>query len=134
MTDLADRIEREGPSRELDAEIARLLGYALRTPDYNKEGPVRNPELRRWYAPDARPCGWLESAVDFPPAFTSDLNAAMALAENAQVGEIMRKALSRLGDRFALHVRPWPDEESYSQWLAKFFAAAAIRARMSDGR
>ena len=60
LTALAARVEREAPSRELDAEIARAIGWQQRSDFPN-----------RWQSPDRQ---FAEL-----PAFTSSLDTAVTL-------------------------------------------------------
>ena len=67
--DLIARLEAaEGPSRELDAEIAQIHGW--------EEGHVANE--RCWYDPDGR----MRAA---PPAYTSSIDAALTLVPEGRL-------------------------------------------------
>lgn len=64
LLDLADTVEKlEGPSREVDAEIAKAIGWC-----FVGEG---HPIGRVWYNPEGRAATL--------PAFTRSLDAAMTL-------------------------------------------------------
>lgn len=124
LRELADRCERAtGPSRELDAEICLALQFG----GENSEG-AENVRLEEDY-PE-----WLEFEIageaccNKLPALTASLDAAMSLVDG-EPNEVLRNAIRRLSERFALHICFWPKDQSYAEWLARFVAAAALRAR-----
>lgn len=112
LTTLAERIEGAARgSRELDLAIA--------TASYEHGFPIYGERVN--YDPDL----WLER---YGP-ITSSLDAAMSLAEGYSPPDILWKALRALSERHRLYINLWPANENYAQWLARYVAAAALRAR-----
>lgn len=97
---LAERCEAaEGPNFALELEIFRAI----------------NPQA---------------TSRSVPPNYTASLDAAMTLVpiDRTAMGDVLRKAMRALGDKFALHMRRWPENENYTEWLARFTTAASLRA------
>lgn len=114
MEMLADRVEAlTGPCRETDAEIARALG-ALAVETTGSHGSVF----------------WSETLSEPLPAYTASVDSAMALISEGhkQPSDIVRAALSALGEKFRLHIMWWPLITPYPEYLARFITAAALRA------
>lgn len=70
--------------------------------------------------PGHRPLAWLH-------CYTSSIDAALDLCQQAEASDVLREAVSRIGKRFSLHVRRWPDEVPYRVVLARFVSAACLR-------
>ena len=117
MTKLADKIEAlEGPSREVDAEIAIAVGRTLQV---WREGGHSMPGY------------W---ADDPPPTYTASLDAAMTLVPE---GFYKSFAAIRFGDGlpFAEVVERKPPERIFSAYAATpalALCAAALRAREAN--
>lgn len=124
LEELAGRVEGlTRPSREMDALIAAAcrLGaeewaWAANYPDW-EGGSDGRVYLER---------GGPSFAA---PAYTASIDAAMTLVSGRFPNAILHDAMKRLADRFALHMRQWPTDENYAEWLARFITAAALRAR-----
>lgn len=105
LIELADRIEAAtGPDQHLDAVIGHAIG----------------------------------GLHILPLRYTASLDAAMSLTTGLDriIGAgpgLMREAMGRLSQRFALHIALWPEDHSYTEWLARYVAAAALRARAVGG-
>jgi len=59
---------------------------------------------------------------------TASLDAAMSLPPSGQAQEVLRHAMAALGKRFDLHIKFWPKDQNYTEWLARFVTAASLRA------
>jgi len=70
--------------------------------------------------PGKKPLDWLH-------CYTSRVDAALDLCDQADAPEVIREAVARIGKRFSLHVRRWPEEVSYRIVLARFVTAACLR-------
>lgn len=104
---LVERIEAAtGPDRDFDKSIARTIGF------FN--GSRASYDLQ----------------LNLIPKYTASIDAAMTLVpEGCRPNEILHEAVSRLSRQWSLHIRFWPQDQPYSQWLARFICAAALRAR-----
>lgn len=136
LVGLAERVEKAtGPSRELDFEIALAIGFTLRSPTALE----RLIEKREWVKPDGSRTSWREGDPHFPVCCTGSLDAAMTLANDPILlkfggpSGLIREAMDRLSQKFALHMRHWPADQDYPSWLARFIVAASLRARASVG-
>jgi len=123
--ELADRVERaEGPSRELDAEIALAVGWTTAVP------ALSHPDNHWWYPPGRH---LDQDARQACPQFTASLDAALTLVPERWHATI--------------HARPdWPGVELHEFPLpcrkipflhaatpALALCAAALRARAREG-
>ncbi len=102
---LAERCEQaEGPDRDVDLSIMRWVK--------NIGGPSENA---------AR--------------YTASLDAALTLTDGSfeAVDHVLREATSALGERYHLHIMPWPESEDYLAKLRLFVCAAALRALAAKG-
>lgn len=117
LTELADAVERSGPSQELNAEV-----FAAVFPD-----KVPSPIVESGYG--WRFTGriwWCETGEDeriprqeiVPPYYTTILDAAMTLASEENVEVILFEAMMRCGQAKA----------SFKKDLARFVTAASLRA------
>jgi len=70
--------------------------------------------------PGKTPLAWLH-------CYTSSVDAALALCDETDASDVMREALGRIGARFSLHIRRWPEDVSYRNVLARFVTAACLR-------
>ncbi len=120
---LADRIEQaEGPSRELDAEIALLVG-----------------------APCGRRSGWSNAdngdyyVIDeCAPAYTASIDAALTLVPEGMRDEIEITTLYQVA-RVAINLNHGPDDGPYYGSNARnsiplAICAAALRTGENNGR
>jgi len=88
--------------------------------------PDRALEIEIWTMnggtcpPGTKPLNWLH-------CYTSQVDAALDLCDQADASDVLREAVARLGARFSLHVRRWPEEVSYRSVLARFVTAACLR-------
>lgn len=128
LATLAERIEQaEGPSRELDAEI----WLALHQPGYRYPDEVlnRTPSSRQEAVGRFTHDGYGGGSA--APAYTASLDAAMTLVPDghASPSDFVREALVGLNKRFSLHIMHWPLLTPFSEHLARYICAAALRAR-----
>jgi hypothetical protein len=88
--------------------------------------PDRALEIEIWTTnggvcpPGRKPLDWLH-------CYTSRVDAALDLCDQAEASDVLREAVSRIGARFSLHVRQWPEEVPYRSVLARFVTAACLR-------
>lgn len=119
LLELIERLEQaNAPDRDLDRDIAPLIGLRV----VNEGHPLGV-------------CYYDKQGHGVPlPAFTSSLDAAMSLVLEQDQAEVLRQAMRNLGAEFALHIRFWSAEDHgpYARALARFVAAAALRARLSQ--
>lgn len=114
--ELAARVEAAtGVDRELDQEIALAVG---------------------WYPPGVDPRLYKDDKTNAlyahrTPAYTASLDAAMGLATGLErfggVGGMLREAMDRMYALPVMLSQMSPDE--YRTTLARYFTAAALRAR-----
>lgn len=123
MIDLAERCEKAtGPDRGLDAEIE------LETGNWTKE------HSDAWW--HFQECGAAVNPPMHEPTppqrYTASLDAAITLVRSpingSYASDILRSAMGRLSDCFSLHMRLWPADHNYAEWLARYVTAAALRA------
>lgn len=91
-------------------------------------GPCRHLDYAIFLATRDPNHAYLWDPSDDNHRYTSSLDAALTLIEKHH-GGIIREALSSLSSKFNLHICFWPEGENYSEWLARFICAAALRAR-----
>lgn len=124
MTELARRCEdAEGSSYSLDSEIDAYLGWS-KVPNPTMAGGL----IDIWASPE----GSMVRRMGIP-AYTSSLDAAMTLVPEGQKPNILQQAVSALNKKFSLHMCHWPADQSYTDWLARYVAAAALRAGGENG-
>lgn len=117
LLSLADRVQSEGPSRELDAEIALALGWRL--------------DRGMWWAPTADPIG---CCLDLPP-FTASLDAAVTLLPKGWVVLNIFQDLQP-PHRFQVRLARMCDRKivtASADWLTQALPAAALRALAEEG-
>lgn len=126
-SELADRVERaDGPSRELDVEIALAIGWRL-----DQSGPN---DL--WREPGR--ADWVEL-----PEFTASLDAALTLVPEGWKFHLTTEhtAVAKAAAHADVMDRDWPDPqagygivtEAHAATPALALAAAALRARAREG-
>ena len=116
MTKLADKIEAlEGPSREVDVEIALASG-SFRS-DRNQRGPVivriNDDGSEAWPG---------YGGAQLVPTYTASLDAAMTLADEDTMADAIREAFSWL------QVIGWRAGD-FTGALARATVSTALRAR-----
>ena len=119
MTKLSDQVEAAtGADRELDALIfAAVNGYEKR---HNERlGFDQYWKDERWVG------------LGSMPTYTASIDAALTLAPEGCLNptELIREAVSRLGKHFGLHAMHWPLLTPFTEYFARYVAAAALRAR-----
>ncbi len=132
----ADRCEAAtGPDREIDCLIwaavihggFKWAGNSLYVPSCDlRIGAIDPGKVARnftCYQPNV-------------PAYTASIDAAMSMVQEGhqQPSDIVRAALDRLGKKFNLHCSWWPIITPYTEYLARYIAAAALRARAAKAR
>ena len=110
---LAERVEAAtGADRELDVLVALAKGW-------------RKESARDWFTPPGVNVRHHKTEL---PCYTASLDAAMSLPPSGQAQEVLRHAMAALGKRFDLHIKFWPKDQNYTEWLARFVTAASLRA------
>ena len=132
MISLAERCEAAaGKDRDLDWLLHRERHAKLiDDTTYCYFGPEKDGRWLTYRMPHRWP--WSRALA---PRYTKSIDAAMTLATDPCLRKfggpsgMLREAMDRLGSRFALHMRRWPNGENYGEWLARFICAASLRAR-----
>ena len=106
---------------ELNIKIAFLLGY-------QKLPSPQSPTKFEWLSPnqvDRKRCweGWFANFN--PPSLTSSVDAAIEAAE-PNAAELIRGAINTLSKKFNLHIQFWPEDQLYTEWLARFLTAEVL--------
>ena len=124
LLSLARRCERAtGPDRELDCAIVVAALRFFPLPAKYEGGPIGY--------------GFIRNGMEVHPGhggdqlvrnFTKSLDAAMSLADRPD--EVIRDAVSAMGEKYALHIRFYDPaiDGPYSEALARMVCAAALRA------
>jgi hypothetical protein len=124
MTELADKIERSEPSRDLDAEIYQSLNPHMKpiTPVKQHRGRFFDPT--KALLRTAREYHLARGATAIAPHYTTSLDAAMTLARNP--------AFEKYGG--AIAILRWAIDNLRTsggepEELARFVTAACLRAK-----
>lgn len=120
---LAHKIDTlEKPSREIDAEIARLSGFGLVAQEWHYE----KLEWYAWHAPERR------GHWEIVKKYTGSLDAAMSLAENSGFAGLYLKIAEQLiAEEFAHECK---SVEDYRFELAKAFCIVALYSKTGKAR
>ncbi len=120
LKSLAQRCEdAPAPDRVLNTFVHEACGLSFEMEYFTENDPTMSRNLSK------------------VPHYTGSVDAALRLATGLEKGcgdgqEFTREALTRLNKRFNLHMSFWPDEENFTEWLARYITAAALRARDSE--
>lgn len=126
LTELAERCEQAtGPDRELDEQCALAIGFTLVVPRPDE----RLQGIRRWVGPEGERNGWVHNrdSLDFPPAYTASLDAAMMLVPEGWHIEEMHEGCGAAPKRVGLMCWEFINRGKGST-LALALCAAALKA------
>jgi hypothetical protein len=127
MTDLIKRLEEaEEGCRELDGAIAVIFGWTFER---------RIPEFKspKWWPPTELETKERTEAYAYakanPPAFTTSLDAAVALAERVglSVSQILNEALEGPSGE-GIWATGWNPDKPHAPQIAKFVCIAILKA------